>query len=140
MAWLARTIAAASLCLSLSGCSTILVVNVSGELQRPVFTPEHRAGPICLSRLTIYRVVDAQPDGQPVWKIEARNGECIGFARLAYGEAPHGFVELIPAASLEAGVVYSASGQGEIRGPLGAIWVGGGSYVFSEDAWRSYPR
>lgn len=137
---LARSVVTAILWLSLSGCSTILVVNVSGELQRPVFTPERRAGPICLSTLTIHKAVESQPEGQPVWKIEARKGECIGFARLAYGEAPDGFVELIPAAPLVPEVVYSARGRGDIRGPLGAIWVGGGSYIFSGDAWRRYPR
>ncbi|MDP3080538.1 MAG: hypothetical protein Q8M90_06900 [Brevundimonas sp.] len=140
MGWLARAIATAILCLSLSGCSTILLVNVSGELQRPVFTPERRAGPICLSTLTIHKAVESQPEGQPVWKIEARNGECIGFARLAYGDAPDGFVELVAAMPLESGVVYSARGRGDIRGPLGAIWVGGGTYIFSGDAWRRYPR
>ena len=136
---LIRSAAIVFLCASLCGCSTILVLTVSGQLQQPVITPERRAGPVYLSNLTIYRGPDSGSEDLVVWKIEGRDGECVRFTRLVYGQTPEGFLEIIPALALEAGVVYSARARGDIRGPLGAIWVGGGSYIFSEDAWRHNP-
>ena len=131
MGRLTGSVVAGFLCLLLWGCSTILAINVSGDLQQPVITPERRAGPVCVSNLTIYR----GSEDQVVWKIEGRDGVCVQFGRLVYGQAPEGFVERVTAAPLEAGIVYSAQGRGDIRGPLGAIWVGGGAYVFRDGAW-----
>lgn len=121
----------------LSGCSTTLVVHVAGPLHEPVFTPERRAGPVCLSELTI-QMGSAAPslDGLEVWKIEGRDGECVRFSQLVYGNAPSGFVELVAAKPLQEGIVYSAVARGDIRGPLGAVWIGGGDYIFEDGAWR----
>ena len=121
----------------LAGCSTTLLVSVAGPLHEPVFTPERRAGPICLSELTV-RVDQPAPssDAQEVWKIEGRDGQCVRFTQLVYGKAPAEFVERIPARPLREGVVYSAVARGDIRGPLGAVWIGGGVYVFEDGAWR----
>ena len=129
---------AISVGLLLAACSTTLLVNVAGPLHEPVFTPERRAGPVCLSELTVQIGPPAPPsDDLVVWKIEGGHGECIRFGRLVYGKAPSGFVELVPAKPLREGVVYSAMARGDIRGPLGAIWVGGGAYIFENGAWRA---
>jgi len=71
-----------------------------------------------------------------VWRLEGRDGECVRFERLVYGEAPSGTVEHVAAKPLREGIVYSAMAQGDIRGPFGAVWIGGGSYVFRDGAWR----
>ncbi|HYC67883.1 hypothetical protein [Brevundimonas sp.] len=130
--------AAAAIGLLLAGCSTTLLVHVAGPLHQPVFTPERRAGPVCFSELTIQAGPTAPlSEDLVVWRIEGRDGGCVRFGPLVYGEAPSGAVELVAAKPLREGVVYSATARGDIRGPFGAIWIGGGAYVFEEGAWRA---
>jgi hypothetical protein len=128
---------AASIGLLIAGCSTTLLVHVAGPLHEPVFTPERRAGPVCFSELTIQAGPPAPlSDDMMVWRIEGQDGECVRFGQLVYGKVPSGAVELVAAKPLREGVVYSAVARGDIGGPLGAIWIGGGAYVFEGGAWR----
>ena len=128
---------AVSASLLLAGCSTVLLMTVAGPLDAPVLTPERRAGPVCLSELTIRRAGAPQAsDDNVVWKIKGRDEECIGFDRLVYGQVPAGFNELAVTRPLEEGVIYTAMARGDIQGPLGALWAGGGAYFFEQGRWR----
>jgi hypothetical protein len=117
--------------LALTGCSAMLNMRVSGELERPVvaFDGKRRA---CVDRLDVF--ADGAR-GEAVWSIEAAGKNCIRLGQIVYGELPAGFVVLTPASTLQADVVYDASAYGWTKGFASVPWIAGGAFVYRDEHW-----
>jgi len=117
--------------LALAGCSAMLDMRVSGELERPVvaFDGKRRA---CVDRLDVF--ADGAR-GQAVWSIETEGKNCIRLGQIIYGELPAGFVVLTPASTLRADVVYDAYAHGWTKGFASVPWIAGGAFVYRDDHW-----
>lgn len=117
--------------LALTGCSAMLHMRISGELERPAvsFDGERRA---CVDRLDVF--ADGGR-GQAVWSIETEGKGCVRLGQIVYGETPAGFTVLTPAAPLRPEVVYDASARGWTKGFASVPWIAGGAFVYRDDRW-----
>lgn len=120
--------------LTLSACSAMLSLSISGGLDRPevTFDEGRRA---CVSDLSVYeKTGDAYA---PLWSIEAAGRHCVMLRRVVYGQTPAGFAVKTPAAPLQAQGVYQAVGRGVTTHPLmKAPWLGSVIFHFHDDQWR----
>lgn len=129
-------LAVTTVLLTVSACSAMLNLMISGEFDRPevTFDGGRRA---CVDHLEVYAT---GPSRAVLWAVRTEGSRCVKLRRIVYGETPAGFLVVIPVTPLRTDVVYEAFGRGWTKHPLSNVpWAGSVRFHFRDGEWRVLP-